>query len=136
MLWGKVIGAGGTLGGVVADNWSSDGEAVIAWVDPFDPAQVRFAAPANSLSDYVTFQYALTTTWNNFSSNNTYVVANDPVIWNGITYNGFVRSSAWTASATSYNQRVYKTAAPYLGFHYSGGSDLAIARSIYAGNKF
>ena len=133
MLWSKAIGAGGA-GGELVDNWSSDGEAVIAWVDPLNSGLIRFAAPANSLSDYLVFQYALSTTWTDFSGN-TYVLANDPVIWNGITYNGFVLSSGWGAGNTSYNQRVYKTAAPYLGFHYSGGSDNAKARSIYTGNK-
>ena len=136
MLKRGLIGAGGVGGVVLANNWSSDGEAVIAWVDPFNSGLIRFAAPANSLSDYLVFQYALSTTWTDFNVDNIYVLANDPVIWNGITYNGFVLSSGWGAGNTSYNQRVYKTAAPYLGFHYSGGSDNAKARSIYTGNKF
>ena len=133
MLWSKIIGAGGT-GGVVADNWSSDGEAVIAWVDPFNPATIRFAVPANSLSDYLTFQYAITTAWTSFPVN-TYVTANAPIIWNGITYNGFVQSSQWTAGNTQYNQRTYKNAAPYLGYHYSDNETNALARNIYTGNK-
>lgn len=135
MLWNKVIGAGGAgAGGVVAYNWSSDGKAVIAWVDPFDPAKLRFAAPANSLSDYSVFQYAITTAWADFSAN-TYVTANAPIIWNGITYNGFVRSAQWAAGNTQYNQRIYKYSAPYFGYHYSDTETNALARNIYTGNK-
>jgi hypothetical protein len=131
MLWSKAIGAGGIVAG---QEWSSDGEAVIAWYNPSNAGQIYFAAPANSINDYDLFQYALSTTWSDFNVN-TYVVANDPVIWNGITYNGFVRSSTWTAGNPTYDQRVNKLLGSYLGYHYSGGETNALARNIYIGNK-
>ena len=88
----------------VEDNWAIDAtNPYIAWVDPADAGKIRFAIPANGAIG--TWHYG--TSYPNISGSFNapeFVSVPSGVIHNGVTYDGYYMSSAWTAGNTNYQQ--------------------------------
>ena len=101
----KLIMASGS-GGVVGLDWSvSNSDPYIGWSNPDNFTQQIFAIPANSLG-IGAFQYStsLSGPWTDFTTT-TFVSVPEGVLYNGVTYNGYIKSSPWTKGNTQYYQR-------------------------------
>lgn len=116
-----------------AYTWSvSTTDPIIAWYNSGTQYTV-FAIPANSSSEGSTFwQYAPSpyTAWSNFGAASTYVAVSGGVKFNGVVYNGFVKSANWTTGNPTYEQRF---ASAIFGTKVTTGEVAARSNSAYTG---
>lgn len=90
-----------------ANNWAnSTTDPIISWTTPSNATTDTFAIPANSNEGGTLWAYAASpfTTWSNFPSS-TYVAVAGGVIFNGVTYSGYIKSADWGKGNTAYQQR-------------------------------
>lgn len=85
----------------ITNNWSvSDNDPIIAWENPNNINTILFAIPANGTS---VNSWAATDGTNNFALGAAYVVVSGGVLFNGVTYSGYVRSTnLWNKGNPSY----------------------------------
>ena len=111
--------------------WSvSTTDPIIAWNSTTDAAKMFFAVPVNSAAEIATWQYANDpwTNWGDFGGTSIYVEVPNGVVFNGTTYNGYLRSPPWTKGNPTYRHRVTTTG---LGLKQGTGETSALNNTLF-----